>query len=344
MRRTSSGRRRKAAQRCKNEQERCSHGRETGRAQVPRRGRVVLDGEPRRAARGVRGGRAEILVVGLGVLLQGDGTQSWRCKNLGKPGRGSARRYANWLDDAGADVAGVQQRYEDPTTPGRPRKIVMNGGVFFARNAKSTAELLGLWWRGRCGPKDQLALWGALFAHWHAVSGVPFAPEQFSTSSRRADLSPTYSRRRRGCDVEISWRDGVARGCDVEVSWTRGRGGAAAATWILRGDGVAAAPRPGTWVFCGVAAARRRRRGYSVDTGSRRRRGRDVDIPRRRGRGGAAAATWIFHVRRGCGDAAAGTWIFCGDAATRRHGSSISASGTNSRAATRRRHYKLRLG
>ena len=56
-----------------------------------------------------------------------------------------------------------------------------------------------------------------------------------------------------------------------------GRGDAAATTWIFRGDGVAATPRP--------------RRG------SRRRRGRDVDIPRRRSRGDAAAATSIL--RRG---------------------------------------------
>ena len=44
-----------------------------------------------------------------------------------------------------------------------------------------------------------------------------------------------------------------------------GSGAAAAATWIVRGDGVAATPRL--------------RRGHSVETESRRRRGCDVDIP-----------------------------------------------------------------
>ena len=79
----------------------------------------------------------------------------------------------------------------------------------------------------------------------------------------------------------------------------RGRGDAAAATWIFRGDEVAATPR-----LCDVDTPRRRgrgdaaaaRRGYSADTRSRRRRGRDVDISaearsRARARRGYSAGT-----------------------------------------------------
>ena len=63
------------------------------------------------------------------------------------------------------------------------------------------------------------------------------------------------------------------------------RGDAAAKTWIVRGDGVAATPR----LRRGDAAAKifrgdgsRRRRGRDADSSWRRRRGEDVDSPRRR--------------------------------------------------------------
>ena len=74
-----------------------------------------------------------------------------------------------------------------------------------------------------------------------------------SKSSLATDISADGSRRRRGCDVDITWGDGSRRrrgcdvdfprgdgsrrrrGCDVDVPRT-GRGDAAAATWILRGE------------------------------------------------------------------------------------------------------------
>ena len=55
----------------------------------------------------------------------------------------------------------------------------------------------------------------------------------------RRRRGPT-SRRRRGRELEIPW----GRGCLLDSPRGRGRGGAAGASWIVRGDGVAAAPRP----------------------------------------------------------------------------------------------------
>ena len=97
-------------------------------------------------------------------------------------------------------------------------------------------------------------------------SSVASAP---STATGRTSLrgySADGSRRRRGGDVDISWRrDRRRRGRDVKNPWRQGRGDAAAGTWIFHGDGVAATPRLG--------------RGYFMETGSRRRRGCDVDNP-----------------------------------------------------------------
>ena len=83
---------------------------------------------------------------------------------------------------------------------------------------------------------------------WLAVAdelGAAPRPEYF----RRADLPLIKSRRRRGCDVDIPLMT---------------RGGAAAATWIFRGD------------------ESRRDVGIPRKDDSRRRRGCDVAIPRRR--------------------------------------------------------------
>ena len=73
------------------------------------------------------------------------------------------------------------------------------------------------------------------------------------------------------------------------------RGGAAAATWIFRGDESLC-----TWIFRG--AELRPRRGSSAETS----------------RGGAAAATWLFR-----GDESLCTWIFHGDESRRRRGCDV---------------------
>ena len=62
-----------------------------------------------------------------------------------------------------AELLGNQNRIGGP-------KIPMNGGLIFARKSRFTSQFFALWWRGRCGKKDQLPLWATLFARWSASS------------------------------------------------------------------------------------------------------------------------------------------------------------------------------
>ena len=62
-----------------------------------------------------------------------------------------------------AELLGNQNRIGGP-------KIPMNGGLIFARKSHFTSQFFALWWRGRCGKKDQLPLWATLFASWSAAS------------------------------------------------------------------------------------------------------------------------------------------------------------------------------
>jgi hypothetical protein len=62
-----------------------------------------------------------------------------------------------------SELLGNQNRIGGP-------KIPMNGGLIFARRSQFTSQFFALWWRGRCGKKDQLPLWATLFAAWSASS------------------------------------------------------------------------------------------------------------------------------------------------------------------------------
>ena len=45
-------------------------------------------------------------------------------------------------------------------------QVFLNAAVLYVRNRPWTRALLGTWWRDRCGDKDQLILWHALFRLW----------------------------------------------------------------------------------------------------------------------------------------------------------------------------------
>lgn len=91
--------------------------------------------------------------------------------------------YADLLVAENAALLGVQNKFQTGAAPpwGRARKIVLNGGVLLVRRSDDAERLLGLWWRGRCGVKDQLPLWAALFAHWHVHVGAPYDASAFET-------------------------------------------------------------------------------------------------------------------------------------------------------------------
>ena len=121
-----------------------------------------------------------------------------------------------------------------------------------------------------------------------------------AASSARASAARRARSRRRACPAAPSGRRDARgsrlrqalgkesrrrHGDDVDGPWM-GRGDAAATTRIFRG-GCRGDAEAATWMIRGrVAAAPRRRRGWSVD-GSRRRRGYKVDRPQT-GRGDAA--------------------------------------------------------
>ena len=85
-------------------------------------------------------------------------------------------------------------------------------------------------------------------------------------------LQPALSRRGRSADESRR-----RRGCDVDIPWSRGD--AAAATWIFRG--VTAPPRPRRGYSVEIAATPRPRRGYSVPATKRQRRGNRVETAAR---------------------------------------------------------------
>ena len=63
-----------------------------------------------------------------------------------------------WLAlDAASDVFGA-------SNVGKP--VLVNGGVLVLRNTAWARELVRAWWRNRCGPADQFALWKSLAELW----------------------------------------------------------------------------------------------------------------------------------------------------------------------------------
>jgi len=44
--------------------------------------------------------------------------------------------------------------------------IILNGGLLGLRNDEWSRQFSALWWRSRCGFKDQLGLWSILLAYW----------------------------------------------------------------------------------------------------------------------------------------------------------------------------------
>ena len=63
-----------------------------------------------------------------------------------------------WLAlDAASDVFGA-------SNVGKP--VLVNGGVLVLRNTAWARELVRAWWRNRCGPADQYALWKSLAELW----------------------------------------------------------------------------------------------------------------------------------------------------------------------------------
>jgi len=63
-------------------------------------------------------------------------------------------------------LVGSQNRYSWYLGQEKYTPIILNGGLLGLRNDKWSRHFSALWWRSRCGFKDQLGLWSILLAFW----------------------------------------------------------------------------------------------------------------------------------------------------------------------------------
>ena len=57
-------------------------------------------------------------------------------------------------------------------------QVFVNTAVLLVRRTPWTGALLRTWWRDRCGHKDQITLWHAIFSLWMADEpGLKYAGE-----------------------------------------------------------------------------------------------------------------------------------------------------------------------
>ena len=96
--------------------------------------------------------------AGLGVVMRHTEYESVTALDVDAVPALDAAHPEAWLAlDAASDVFGA-------SNVGKP--VLVNGGVLVLRNTAWARELVGAWWRNRCGPADQYALWKSLAELW----------------------------------------------------------------------------------------------------------------------------------------------------------------------------------
>ena len=143
--------------------------------------------------------------AGLGVVMRHTEYESVTALDVDAVPALDAAHPEAWLAlDAASDVFGA-------SNVGKP--VLVNGGVLVLRNTAWARELVRAWWRNRCGPADQYALWKSLAELWrrdhpkfHLSDGV-FA----DYASARERFLPEVARR---------IADGAlpARGCAADAT------------------------------------------------------------------------------------------------------------------------------
>lgn len=101
--------------------------------------------------------------------------------------------------------------------------IIVNAGVFIARNSKTARDILTDWYSRRCGEtrKDQLALWTSLFHHWGILNGSSLFDDYDVAHARAlpvlvdAYVDAQYPRQRSQCQTRCQ-RIFRSLGCLVE--------------------------------------------------------------------------------------------------------------------------------
>ena len=123
------------------------------------RGTAKANG-PRCDAGGGGGGQTfhALKAAGLGVVMRHTEYESVTALDVDAVPALDAAHPEAWLAlDAASDVFGA-------SNVGKP--VLVNGGVLVLRNTAWARELVGAWWRNRCGPADQYALWKSLAELW----------------------------------------------------------------------------------------------------------------------------------------------------------------------------------
>ena len=96
--------------------------------------------------------------AGLGVVMRHTEYESVTALDVGAVPALDAAHPEAWLAlDAASDVFGA-------SNVGKP--VLVNGGVLVLRNTAWARGLVRAWWRNRCGPYDQYALWKSLAELW----------------------------------------------------------------------------------------------------------------------------------------------------------------------------------
>ena len=96
--------------------------------------------------------------AGLGVVMRHTEYESVTALDVDAVPALDAAHPEAWLAlDAASDVFGA-------SNVGKP--VLVNGGVLVLRNTAWARELVRAWWRNRCGPADQYALWKSLAELW----------------------------------------------------------------------------------------------------------------------------------------------------------------------------------
>ena len=127
-----------------------------------------------------RAGQDEVLVLDTDAIF--------RKESFSRHGLASC--YFGVMEDAHASVAAGAEHYQ----------VFVNAAVLLVRETPWTRALLRLWWRDRCGEKDQLILWHSLLTLWNKDSNLNYDGELLAYTSRdykNKSSTSTYKHARR---------------------------------------------------------------------------------------------------------------------------------------------------
>ena len=134
-----------------------------------------------------RAGQDEILVLDTDAIFR---KESFARHDL-------ASCYFGVMEDSHASMAAGAEHYQ----------VFVNAAVLLVRETPWTRALLRLWWRDRCGDKDQLILWHSLLTLWNHGSRSAYDGELLAYTSRdykNKSSTSTYKHARRVVTFDLA--------------------------------------------------------------------------------------------------------------------------------------------